>query len=130
MSEVKRYWCDWDNGTFQQKREHFDTEVVKASAYDAAQSELAALREELAEVSGTLEFNTNCWGRERAVMIDKTQTLTADLLACGRHRKAAEQRNAELVDLLTYFRDEREYPDDYLERLEAATKPTESGASE
>lgn len=43
---------------------------------------------------------------------------------------AAEQRNAELVDLLTYFRDEREYPEDYLQRLEAAIKPTESGASE
>lgn len=70
---------------------------------------VAALREELAN--------------ERNRFMKTVDQLATSLTA-------AEQRNAKLVDLLTYFRDEREYPDDYINRLEAAIKPTESGAGE
>ena len=107
------------------------------------EAELAALREELAEVSGTLEFNTNCFGRERAVMLDKQQTLAADLIACGRHRKAAEQRNAELVELtkdaLKAFNYHPEgscynpgiaFVKPWSIRAAELIKPTEAGASE
>lgn len=96
------------------------------------QQRLTAAEQELAEVSGTLEFNTACWGRERAVMIDKNQTLTADLLACGRHRKAAEQRNAKLMGLLLIITLDDDFPEHWNEAyaIDAALNPAESGASD
>lgn len=133
MSEVKRYDC---SGTMCQAE---GGDWVCVELLQSAQSEQAALREELAEVSGTLEFNTKCWGRERAVMIDKNQTLIADLLACGRHRKAAEQRNATLAGLLERWYEancnDLVHVEDGAYRIvldtnEALTKPTESGASD
>jgi muramoyltetrapeptide carboxypeptidase LdcA involved in peptidoglycan recycling len=78
----------------------------------AAQSELAALREELAEAN--IEVGSQRHFRESA-----EQLLTS-----------AEQRNAELVELLRDCRLRTIWPSDLTARIDAALKPTESGASE
>jgi predicted nucleic acid-binding Zn-ribbon protein len=78
------------------------------------QSELDDLREELAELED--QFDT---------LEHSNTTLKLKL-------SAAEQRNAELVELLDLVRDEDgyHYTDKLKARIEAALKPTESGASE
>lgn len=92
------------------------TVYVKASHFDAAQSELAALREELAEIKESLAY--------RGSLLNRTQ----------QRAEAAEQRNAELVELLRSIK--RHDPDTQCmsypmhRRIDAALKPTESGASE
>jgi hypothetical protein len=93
-------------------------EVVVAEDYDAAQSELAALREELAQLRRWEQTI-----RENSPLV---QRLTA-----------AEQRNAELVELL---RDAACAVKDhamtawavplYIRINNALAQPTESGASE
>lgn len=54
----------------------------------AAESQLAALREELTEWKDTLKFNEKCWSEERGTMIDKNQDLQQRLAD-------AERRNAD-----------------------------------
>ncbi|MBM6442350.1 hypothetical protein JQF37_01740 [Pseudomonas sp. MIL9] len=112
-------------------------EVVMASDFDAAQSELAALREELAKYKGgcvdlssqvrELEHKMDYWKGEGKRADEAQQRLTA-----------AEQRNSELIKAIVDTREAlgREYWDQYAgldetrDILDAALKPTESGASE
>lgn len=108
--DVKRWNANWHMEEFYQSK-HGD--YVRVADYYAAQSELAALREELAEIKESLAY--------RGSLLNRTQ-LRAE---------AAEQRNAImtgiLVDVIAYipakFTDIRN-------RCFTALKPTESGASE
>lgn len=117
MSEAQRYTYEVDDGVF--------AECVLGEDYDAGQSELAALREELEQANGALSIANETIGK------------FADSLT------AAEQRNAELVELL---RDVSKQAGDHHashqswnlktqlanihQKIDAALKPTESGASE
>lgn len=116
-------------------------ELVSRIAYDAAQSELAALREELASTKTSLEAVTLNLSRVDDCLFKKSLRLTA-----------AEQRNAELEknsDRYIWLRDKSEAvhqfylstpiwftgvkfnPDSVDSTIDAAmAKPTESGASE
>jgi predicted nucleic acid-binding Zn-ribbon protein len=89
-------------------------EVVLAEDYDAAQSELAALREELAKYE------------QRDADLVKAMTAADERLT------AAEQRNAELVELLRdiYNQNELSGFDDRRILAVIDPQPTESGASE
>ena len=99
-----------------------DRDIWKAEAermtsgYDAAQSELAALREEMTKLE------------------DRAAELSGEVLSLKLERNAAEQRNVELVELLQSIK--RHDPDTQCmsypmhRRIDAAIKPTESGASE
>ena len=95
--------------------------VVLASDFDAAQAELAALRE--AYVAA---------GEREHSLREELQTRIADLLECGTRRKAAEQRNAILTTLLREGLEEYKNGDDWIDRVIEALRdqPTESGASE
>lgn len=128
MSDVKRYTMvgpDWEAAP------DATGKWVRASDFDADQSDRAALREELAEWKDTLKFNEKCWSEERGTMIDKNQDLQQRLAA-------AEQRNSDLIDLIQKAHtwvdrnncggwDAYELRD---ELAAAMNKPTESGASE
>lgn len=83
----------------------------------AAQSELAALREELAKTR------------------ESHESMRADLIATDERLTAAEQRNAECIALLRRStsadgQDVKTWWNDRALILQAALKPTESGASE
>lgn len=109
-------------------------EIVRASDYDAAQSELAALREELAIIKDECIDHVNlhkAWTKERDGL---QQSLTA-----------AEQRNSEMLDILGTInclgivrlmdeglqrRIKTIVHQLQREKIAAALKPTESGASE
>ena len=82
--------------------------------WNSAQSELAALREELAKMTD----NFNIVVRQKS---EFSKRLTA-----------AEQRNADLVEVLKMarFHVSMEGTQDECDRIEAALKPTKSGASE
>jgi hypothetical protein len=120
MSEVKRYRATIGNGGSQRREWVYlcdDLELpqhenlfksVSAQSVDAltaAQSELAALREELAD-------------RE------------ADVRAHAGRRIAAEQRNAALEALALLAFNSGEMTGWWCDRYAALIKPTESGASE
>lgn len=110
MSEVQRYTYEVDDGVF--------AECVLGEDYDAAQSELAALREELAEYQKILASYKNNYVTNLAYNAVQS-SLTA-----------AEQRNAELVVMLRQaWIDECVSAED-CRKIDAALKPTESGASE
>lgn len=121
-------------------------EVVMASDFDAAQSELAALREELADCRFMLEANSKQVDR----LIEEKSELRRDYDEILKHRSAqrddaqqhltaAEQRNATLTGLLERWYEancnDLVHVEDGAYRIvldtnEALTKPTESGASE
>ncbi len=65
----------------------FQPTVVLAEHYDQAQSQLAALREELARVK------------------EQSATRLGGLADCGIKREAAERRNADLIESLSELRD-------------------------
>lgn len=125
MSDLKRYRC---TGPEELVETSSPNGLVLGSNYDAAQSELSALREELASQVMTIQ--------ELAGANDDLQQRLA----------AAEQRNSELVELLSKAKlavdDVAENCEDQTdwstansmhslsERIDAAIKPTESGASE
>ena len=126
MSEVKRYGRIGDmvlatKGLLELYPDM--TVYVKASDYDATQSEMAALREELAksreaakeELDG-VKYTRRKFRQERD---DLQQRLTA-----------AEQRNAALIELLRDIRDLPAGGSIPGSRIDDALKPTESGASE
>lgn len=88
---------------------------VLSCDYDAAQSELSALREELAECN-----------KRKAWWVDSAKTLDERLTA-------AEQRNAELIALLEHAYGAINENDGWKElcaRILAVVQPAESGASE
>jgi len=94
------------------------------SGYDAAQSELAALREELADRCEVIAMK----GRE---VIEAQTAVTGWAAKC----KAAEQRNAAMAALLRrsnpgYDQDFKVWWNERATILLDCTKPTESGASE
>lgn len=117
MSEVQRFYSEISG-----------RECVYSKDFDAAQSELAALREELDLVNLSFESNFDAAQIARAER-DLIQQRLAD----------AERRNSELVELL---QEARIYPlehacatvhwpaQELVERIDAALQPTESGASE
>lgn len=96
MSEVKRYVHREEKmqriSKFYVRLE--DKQYVLAKDFDAAQAEVAALREELAELSDLRAYATIPL-RERC----------AERKALELKLTAAEQRNAELITALTYLRD-------------------------
>lgn len=106
MLKVKRYGVL--SGNLTDGTSGFYTQVIDARHYDAAQSELAALREELTESH-------------------RREALLQDMVT------AAEQRNAELIGLLTRtlaYYTESCFPEDLLVEVKiaiGALKPTESG---
>lgn len=116
MSEVKRYTesCMEGGGVVESK----DGELVDYSVYAAAQSELAALREELDE------------------MTDNFNVAVRQKLELSKRLTAAEQWNAELQGLLTVWMFGYETGtlgpghSNIYARTMTAIKPTESGASE
>lgn len=125
MDGVKRYDC---SGTMCQSE---DGDWVSSSDFDAALAREAALREELAkareaakeELDG-VKYTRRKFRQERD---DLQQRLTA-----------AEQRNAELVELLSNVSESvtgrngtfARIPADWFDKRDAVLKPTESGASE
>ena len=124
MSEVKRYTesCMEGGGVVESK----DGELVDYSAYAAAQSELSAPREELANA------------KEWANRLDKRcVTLATDKDKLIDVCKSAEQKNSVLVELLrdaacavkVHAMTEWAVPL-YIRISEELNKPTESGASE
>ena len=119
MSEVKRYRADHRHVV---ETEFDDAQFVLASDYDAAQSELAALREELASAKQVLEATRDARDAEQYVNAELRVKLTS-----------AEQRNATMSALLREVSESLWQEDDsgdLFERIDAALKPTESGASE
>lgn len=93
---------------------------VKKSDYDAAQSELAALREELTGLQSSCAIDRRHLDR----MIDHSDDLQQRLTA-------AEQRNAELTGVLRDLVNGKGLSLVTIKELiDAALKPTESGASE
>jgi len=144
MSEVKRFRADhrhvveteFDDAQYVGV-EDYDAKCHAAEVYfgswkrteeerDTAQSELAALREELALAKDTAaSWKSSADGlAEEARDIDKSLT-------------AAEQRNAGLIELLqecvnvVRFGEDFDLPVTTMDRIdEALAKPTESGASE
>lgn len=113
-----REWCEDDVWT----QCECGCSSVRYMLESDAQSELAALREELANV------------RENSTLLATLDDQTIKTL--GERLKAAEQRNAELVELLKrakpYIPWNRFGTVPYQWNLEVqdAIKPTESGASE
>ena len=140
MSKALRFWC----------HDASNIRCVREEDYDAAQSELAALREELAEAKRQLNLRDegpNCWtcGDQGYVhSIDGELRGTCDNctvyeLTCTKHSlTAAEQRNSELKVLLRtvgatipHLRAEvSDSARELVRRINAVLKPTESGASE
>lgn len=142
MSEVKFYcleqrWggdCSWYN---LEKCDREYAEYVGIATYDATQSELAALQEEL-------EREKSRYAREVLGLNNEGDPIGGD--PAGGYKNdnvqlqqrltAAEQRNAELWKLVEFAYDNEEidapWVEDYLrlKLLDAALKPTESGASE
>lgn len=125
MSEVTVIgWFDQDSKTLWEFKPKSiapnAVSVVLKSDYDAAQPELAALREELAnakEWSDRLDKRCVALATDKDTLIDRC--------------KAAEQRNSDLCQLI------RELTANgltlnavYRKRVDAALQPTESGASE
>lgn len=87
-----------------------------------AQSDLAALREELAERNAAIEL-------KQRDLIEAQTAVTGWAAKC----KAAEQRNSELVALLRVVRDTLWQEDEdaaIFDRIDAAIKGAESGASD
>jgi len=127
MSEVKRYcidgygsgMCVIEEGPYVEF-EDFDAERLRA---DTAVAEVAALREELADLAELKAYVTIPLRERCAERKELQQRLTA-----------AEQRNSDLVELLRAIK--RHDPDTQCmtypmhRRIDAALKPTESGASE
>ena len=90
----------------------------------AAQSDLAALREELANMEQQLD-SAKCYASECLTLQSETQQRLAD----------AERRNAELVELLSRVQPcisthTNGTKSPLRAEIDAALKPTESGASE
>lgn len=126
MSDVKRY----DPCSDAQEIYDLAGLVVAESDYDAAQSELAALREELHNIKTDLEggdWKTEAIRRYGLIkeVADKRDSLQQRLTV-------AEQRNATLTTLLREGLEEYKNGDDWIERVIEAlrNKPTESGARE
>jgi len=122
MSEVKRYGVL--SGNLTDGTSGFYTQVIDARHYDAAQSELAALREELTTAKRSL---ANC----KLALDAQTHNYGVTNLRLT----AAEQRNAELLEIaegltiqLHATIGNTEHHEDCMRDL-AALKPTESGAS-
>ena len=136
MSEVKR---------FPAKKFHPDSEVILALHYDDAQSELAALREELAKAKVLSVINImmdvvpgyDGMGLEvYAKSVAEVELLISNLYLAAEERDerlaAAEQRNAELVDLLTDAYgaiDENDGWKQLCARILAVIQPTESASA-
>lgn len=94
-----------------------DANKADRLAVSALQIEINGLREELTERNAAIEL-------KHRDLIEAQTAVTGWAAKC----KAAEQRNAELVELL---QDSKHYGNtSWKERVEAALKPTESGASE
>jgi peptidoglycan hydrolase CwlO-like protein len=114
MSDVKRYKASTAEEETQLNQKLSDSFVLAAD-FDAAQAELAALREELDTITAAAKALRDEW------RVDQ-QRLTA-----------AEQRNAELVELLTSIKlgdpDKQYLSYPMHRRIDAALKSTESGAS-
>ena len=111
MSEVKRYKpADYLPGMWPDKAGGY----VEFKDFDDAQSELSALREELAHFKGLSEGLAN------------------DLRHAGERATAAEHRNATITTLLREGLEEYKNGDDWIERVIEVLRdqPTESGASE
>jgi hypothetical protein len=110
MSEVKRYYTSLDHGTYAEPKYDCIDEVVKASDFDAAQSELSALREELVVTDKEVEG---------------LQSALAD----------AEQRNADAVrkmETALTMLDDDDRGNNFRRVLRVVVdtlQPTESGAS-
>lgn len=142
MSEVKRHPVQGVSGVegYMVDAFYFDAERLRA---ETAVAEAAALREELASANADkaayaqnaidLRTSLDAVKLNLSRADDLISTRTADLLACGTRRKAAEQRNSELVELL---RRVPQTPDHLWHSsglsadIAAALQPTESGASE
>lgn len=165
MSEVMRYLYDEQYPGQYSAR----CDLVPASAYDDTQSELSALREALAKLQNKHDRTESALNGSMKALIrvdnmwkkrwlDKTgepaislivdvefKALFEEIKGLKHSLAAAEQRNAELVELLdsaffrldTFIEAEREMPIPSMEVLRDAIlrqcpdlNPTESGASE
>jgi hypothetical protein len=122
MSEVEKFNCMLVHG-FPCMMPKENGLWVQSANFDDAQSELAALREELAAAKQL----ASAWKEQERLR--GIQAINA-----GEALTAAEQRNATLVKAATEFMEYAEsgwdhFPDVGM-NLRAALKPTESGASE
>lgn len=111
-----------------------------AAELGAAQSELAALREELAQwkhmvgaVCATIPLAETLKATEaKPSMVQYFKGLHAERDNLRKYLTAAEQRNSELVEFLTELRVSAWHalPGPIIGKINAILKPTESGASE
>lgn len=106
MSDLQAYWLSSSGDMAPDPSPDSDSWCN----YDAAQSELAALREELAEIKESLAY--------RGSLLNRTQ----------QRAEAAEQRNATLTKLLGDLYETVDFV--WPEVVDALAQPTESGASE
>lgn len=125
MSEVTRFKMEF-------QPEGVVRECVYASDYDAAQSELSALREELAAHKYKSELYDEVWPKATGMGFMNITMALAEIPRLQQRLTAAEERNAQLVELLRESLEEDDGTSDWLDRVVAALrdKPTESGASE
>ena len=141
MENVLRFWC-YEASNIRCVREFdYDTALIAIkqsdSAYErlsekfnAAQSELAALREELAKYkSGCVDLSSQVRELEHKMDYWKGEGKRAD--DAQQRLTAAEQRNAALVELLSECEESisRVHHFALKRKLEDALKPTESGAN-
>lgn len=131
MSEVKRYDSYVQDGVV-----HFEAGPEGAwMSSDDVQSELAALLGELAQwkhmVGATIPLSeTLASMTTKQTMVDYFKGLHSERDTLRKSLTAAEQRNAELVELLKGY--PRGVPGfaAWSDKVTATLKPTESGASE
>ena len=119
--------CDWD------ERKHCGCFRPGVCDVPAAQSELAALREELFKRAGDIgriSGERDALREELASANECALKYSEQAVDLQQRLTAAEQRNAELVELLRHvFYSVGYWNTDTCDRVEAALKPTESGAS-
>ena len=122
MSEVKAYRIDECARMIEDSEPDDDS----WTPWIAAQSELSALREELAELRQQHAEQSCVFCNNSGELLTKVKTLQSNLTA-------AEQRNAEHESMLRHFAscaDVRQVGTLAVSYVAALTNPTEAGASE
>lgn len=115
-------------------------EVVVAELYDAAQSEMAALREELAGANSrvdTLKSANTSWQEGQSELLKDLAGMTTyrdnaitKITRLRGELTAAEQRNATITELLRQAATYGGLTPLWHDKVQRFIKPTESGASE
>ena len=131
---VPRWNANWHMEEFYQSKYG---DFVRASDYAAAQSELAAYKQGAQVESDAADEARRELAALREELTNTNNKFVGAMAALGSKIKAlaaAEQRNSEMIELLTSIKlgdpDKQYLSYPMHRRIDAALKPTESGASE